>query len=282
MVLAAGGCSQQPAPDTGAGGPVAPIPSPSESSATTDAGPLAPPELNPPARPIEADETESPAASGQQDKPADGKQASQVGPAAAKQKPSPPKAASSAAKKPKSKPPARPDAAMLGEPATPLYEPLVVMSEAHAATCLVKVGDPLPELPLRDLEGGRQTISQFYGPKLTLVVFWTADKPFANEQFVRLEREVNQPFHDRGLSVVAVNVGDPADQVRGLGQQCEATFPSLLDDNGTALALVATGTLPRSYLLDSKGKILWLEIEYSQGARRELRNAIEYYSRNAS
>ena len=256
------GCGQQQAPEADRG-PVSPIPSPDESATTTDTSPLPTPELNPPLESAPARKTETPAA-----KPA----------AAGKTQP-PPKAAS-AAKKPEPKPPAKASPQASGKPPGPSYEPVVIMSEAHANTCLLKVGDSIPEMPLVDLEGRPQTLSQFYGPKLTLLVFWNARKAYASEQFARLEREVHQPYGGRGLNVVAVNVGDSPEQVRELSQQGAAAFPCFLDAKGAALALVATGKLPRSYLLDPQGKVLWLEIEYSQGARRELRNAIDYYSRN--
>ena len=48
----------------------------------------------------------------------------------------------------------------------------------------------------------------------------------------------------------------------------------LLDSEGEALAKVATRRLPRTYLLDKKGKILWFDMEYSASTRRDLRDAI--------
>jgi peroxiredoxin len=168
------------------------------------------------------------------------------------------------------------------QPTEPLHEPVVIMSEAHANSCLVKVGSPFPDMSLLDLQGQPQPISRFFGDRLTLVVFWTSRKPFACEQFCRLERETVQKYANRGLKAVAINVGDTPETVRELAEQCGATFSLLLDSRGEALAQVAASKLPRSYLINSQGRILWLDIEYSQGTCRELRNAIEYFSRGAS
>jgi hypothetical protein len=39
--------------------------------------------------------------------------------------------------------------------------------------------------------------------------------------------------------------------------------------------------LPRTYLLDSSGKILWFDLEYSRSTRRELNQAIRYVLKSA-
>ena len=64
--------------------------------------------------------------------------------------------------------------------------------------------------------------------------------------------------------------------VRETVEKLDARFPNLLDDKGVALGAVATRKLPRTYLLDASGKILWFDIEYSNTTRRELREAIQF------
>ena len=49
-----------------------------------------------------------------------------------------------------------------------------------------------------------------------------------------------------------------------------------MDPQGKALAQVATRYLPRTYLVDSEGKIVWFDMEYSPSTRRHLLQAIEY------
>ena len=39
----------------------------------------------------------------------------------------------------------------------------------------------------------------------------------------------------------------------------------------------ATKYLPRTYIIDQKGTILWMDIEYSRSMRNEFRNAMWYY-----
>ena len=147
------------------------------------------------------------------------------------------------------------------------------------ATCLVKMGQPFPAVSLQTLEGEATPLSAHTGPRLTVVVFWDGQHPMAVEQISRLDEEVARPYSDVGVRVVAVNVGDTVEDERNLLSKIDHGFVTLLDPNRQAYDQVATDLLPRSYLLDADGQILWLDVEYSRSTRRELRNAILYHLR---
>ena len=51
-------------------------------------------------------------------------------------------------------------------------------------------------------------------------------------------------------------------------------FVNLLDADGKAFAQVGSERLPRVFVVDPAGKILWFDIEYSQTTRRELHQAL--------
>jgi hypothetical protein len=54
-----------------------------------------------------------------------------------------------------------------------------------------------------------------------------------------------------------------------------ATFPCLLDQKGAYFAQVAKDTrMPRIFLLDAAGKVLWFDVEYSRFSRRDLNRSI--------
>ncbi len=164
-------------------------------------------------------------------------------------------------------------------PERPPHEPKVILSDAHAKTCLVGVGDHMPAMVLSDVQGNDHELAKLYGEKLTLVVFWDIRHVLAEEQFKRLQRESVDPFTKFGVSVVAVNVGDDAQEVASLAGQFGVECPCLLDQDGTGFGAVAKGKFPRTYVLDAEGKILWFDIEYSHSTARELKNAILYFLR---
>ncbi len=151
------------------------------------------------------------------------------------------------------------------------------MSQAHTDTCLVNVGDEMPAIDLNTIDIRVKKLEDLYGERLTVVVFWTSTNPMAREQFTRLTRDVVTPFSRYGVNTVAVNRGDDGVTVGELYHGEADKFDCMFDLTGNAFAKVATSTLPRTYLLDSSGRILWLDLEYSQTTRRELQNAILFY-----
>jgi peroxiredoxin len=114
------------------------------------------------------------------------------------------------------------------------------------------------------------------GSKLTVVVFWNGAKPTALEELRDLGPDVLSRYSGNGVGVVGINTGDNPQLARELVKQNAVRFPNLSDPDGAALKQVASGKLPRTYLVDRAGKVLWFDLEYSQGTRRELVQAIRY------
>jgi peroxiredoxin len=158
----------------------------------------------------------------------------------------------------------------------PAEIPPVVMSRSHEALCRVKVGDTMPEIVLPRIGDGsdRTNLAELAGEKATVVVFWTADRRMAHEQLADLGRDVVDLFGDRGVAVIGIAVNESERSADEALQQAGAEFPNLLDPHGDAFAKVGSDRLPRTYLLDSQGKILWFDIEYSLTTRRELNRAL--------
>lgn len=163
------------------------------------------------------------------------------------------------------------------EPQEPqLTLPPIHLSEQHQETCIVKQGDTLPNFQLRDPEGKSHALHSLFGDRFTVVCFWSGKLPAAVQQLQDTGPEIIDVFSDQGLAVVSINFGQSANEVRRITQQTGFPAPVLLDPDGAALAQVATRYLPRTYLLDSEGKVVWFDQEYSPSTRRHLKQAIEY------
>jgi peroxiredoxin len=161
-------------------------------------------------------------------------------------------------------------------PLAELAMPLVVLSDQHAAICKIKVGDSFPNLELPDTAGQPRTLTELYGSKLTLVVFWDQTQPTALEELSDLNRYHLPRFGEKGLAVVAVNCGDGPTEAAELAKAAGATYPVLIDAGRQAFSQVASDKLPRSYLLDPSGKVIWFDLEYSPTTRRDLAVAIRH------
>jgi len=154
--------------------------------------------------------------------------------------------------------------------------PKVALSNELLATCLVNVGDEMPAGELPDAAGDMHALGSLYGQKLTVVCFWTVgtshrSKLVAGAALRDLMKGVVEPYGEKGVRVVGVNVGDSAQAVERHVAEAAATFPNLLDTKGAFFAKVAKdGKMPRTFLLDANGKVLWFDVEYSRAARRDL------------
>jgi hypothetical protein len=160
-----------------------------------------------------------------------------------------------------------------------LTMPNVALSQQHAETCRVLVGGTLPTTTVRDLEGKEQPLAAFYGAKYTVVVFWNLGDPLAGEELDDLGPLVAAPYAAKGVKVVAVCAGGTAEAVQNQLPKDSIKYPIVLDPERSALGLVATDSprlMPRTYLVDSSGKVLWFDIEYSRTTRRDLHQALRF------
>ena len=165
------------------------------------------------------------------------------------------------------------------EPPKPTM-PVVELTEQLEDTCLVKVADAFPEGKLADVSGGEHALSDLRGEKLTVVYFWNSgDTPYAKmsaeDQLEYLGKDIAEPMADKGVKVVGINEGDSAENAKAPFDAVEVTFPNLVDPEGAFFGQVAKEKLPRVYLLDADGKILWFDVELSNSTRERLEQAIE-------
>ena len=151
------------------------------------------------------------------------------------------------------------------------------MPEDLLKTCLVKVGDRMPDAELADLKNKRIPLQSLLGKKLSVVLFWNSENPYATQAVEYAGLEVAEPFGKKGVAVVGIAVKDKPEAARKAAADAGAKYVNLLDPDGRYFGKVATEEkVPRVYLLDAGGKILWLDIEYSASTRRDLTRAIKF------
>jgi peroxiredoxin len=165
------------------------------------------------------------------------------------------------------------------EPPPPPTIPKVKLSGELHANCLVKVGDSLPKVELPDQANKTHLLDSLYGKKLTVVCIWTGASRRAQleaaETLNSLTSEIANPFQKNGVQVIGIEVARNDVDMDGRQRLREAVaklpFPCLVDSKGRFLAsLSKDDKLPRVYLLDAKGKILWFDVEFSRFTREEL------------
>ena len=148
------------------------------------------------------------------------------------------------------------------------------MTAKLLATCLVRVGHQLPDQELSGVDRKVSLIRSLLGKRATIVLLWKADDAYSISALEDLQTDFAAPYGPTGLAVVGINVKDSPEAARKAVADSGSKYPGLLDGEGRYFAKLATEGLPRLYLADAAGKILWFDIEYSSTMRRQLSEAV--------
>ena len=126
---------------------------------------------------------------------------------------------------------------------------------SHGLTALGEP-TPAPASRLQDLGGRPHDLADFRG-RLVLVNSWATRCPPCRREMPSLEGRYQQ-LRDRGLKVVAVDLGQDADTVFAFAGQLDPppTFPMLLDPDGLAAPTWRVKGLPTSFLIDPQGRVI--------------------------
>ena len=156
-------------------------------------------------------------------------------------------------------------------------KPSVVLSQAHRDTCSKFLGDDVNGITVTDMDGKSHSLKDLLSDRLTVLIFWSEHSYSGLEQFRRVPVDVLAKFASFRVKVVAANVGGDPSSTRRLTGDAADKIVSLVDQESKLLDQFATSKLPRTYVLDKNGKILWLDLEYSQSTIRSLDNALTYF-----
>ncbi|MBE3066468.1 MAG: TlpA family protein disulfide reductase [Chloroflexi bacterium] len=112
---------------------------------------------------------------------------------------------------------------------------------------------PAPQLTLTDLQGKPVSIEDYRG-QVILVNNWATWCPPCKTEMPELQAFYTAHAAE-GFVVVAIESGEPADQVASFVQEYGMSFPVWLDPHGTALEIFQNWNLPSSYVIDRDGKV---------------------------
>jgi hypothetical protein len=165
-------------------------------------------------------------------------------------------------------------------PPPPATIPKVSLTDALHATCRVNVGDVLPEGNLAAADGGNVNLQNQFGEKLTVVFLWEEGRSHyeqlaAGSALKDFQVDIAEPYAKKGVKVIGINVGDNPQSVQQELTKIGIQIPYYFDPSKAYFDKLAKSILPRVYLLDASGKILWFDTEYSQSTRRNLMQAVQ-------
>jgi peroxiredoxin len=110
-----------------------------------------------------------------------------------------------------------------------------------------------PQLALESLNGKTESLADFRGD-VVLLNNWATWCPPCKAEMPSLQKYYEAHEKD-GFLIVAVDAGDPKDQVQEFANSLGLTFHIWLDPNGASLSAFRNNSLPNSYVIDRKGTV---------------------------
>jgi len=116
------------------------------------------------------------------------------------------------------------------------------------------------DFTLSDLAGHPVSLSSYKG-KLVILSFWATWCGPCKQEIPSVEA-LYQKLSSKGFTVVAVDVGEKAEDVSSFVKSYKMSFPILLDTDGRVASQYDAGSIPTNYVVSRDGKLLARVVGY--------------------
>lgn len=138
----------------------------------------------------------------------------------------------------------------------------------------VAVGEKAPDFMLTDLQGNKHRLSEYKGQGVFLNFWGTWCKPCETEM-PYINNQYHQ-FKDKGVQVLAVNVGESNLAVTKFVQRHQLDFPIVIDNDSQVQSAYGIDPLPATFLIDKTGKVVkYFTGQMTEDTVRKLMNEIK-------
>ncbi|MGI8906956.1 MAG: TlpA family protein disulfide reductase [Candidatus Sumerlaeaceae bacterium] len=141
-------------------------------------------------------------------------------------------------------------------------------------TWTIKRGDALPAFQLKTADGKPFTSADLSG-KVGVIALWASWCPPCRMELPVLDEKIHHALKDKGVVVVGVNVGEDASTVAAYSKESKLKFPLLTDPESSFSSTVGGQFLPRSLIVDRRGKIRNLHAGFNPAEVDELVAEVE-------
>lgn len=119
---------------------------------------------------------------------------------------------------------------------------------------VVKSGDIAPNFHLQTLDGEEVQLSDYKG-KGVFLNFWATYCPPCKEEMPYMDNQYEK-FKDKGVEILAVNVGEPLLTAQKFAQRYDLSFPILMDEREEVYKAYGVKPIPATFLIDKDGNVI--------------------------
>ena len=142
-----------------------------------------------------------------------------------------------------------------------------------AKTTLINAGDVAPDFTVEMLDGSKVTLSALQG-KPTLLIFWATWCPPCRLELSKLQEHIIDRYGDK-INVLPISRGEERAKVEEYISKMGYTFAVGLDGDQSIYRKYATNYIPRCFVIDAKGKVLYSGVGYDEAIAKEVEQNIE-------
>ncbi len=152
-----------------------------------------------------------------------------------------------------------------------LYVPLLF---AQTAQTLVKKGQKVPEFKVQMFDGKNIDIQNLRG-KVVLLNFWATWCPPCRQELARVQKDIIDRFKGKDFIFLPISRQDSYEKIKTFRQQTGHRFPMGMDPDRKIYSLFATASIPRNFVIDQQGNIVFMEEGYDEQSFQQLIIQIE-------
>ena len=141
-------------------------------------------------------------------------------------------------------------------------------------TTLINEGAKAPAFTVEMFDGQHVSLASLRG-KVVLVTFWATWCPPCRAELSVAQSRLVEHFAGKDFVFLPINRGETREKVAAFREQTGYTFAMGLDPEQKIYKLFASQYIPRNFLLDRNGRVVFTSAGYSEGEFATLIQKIE-------